>query len=174
MKDKIKVGHIMTVKYFLSKFKLWGFSISGGLILVAIGLAIWQKEADYVFYGIPAILFLLYISLPIALVIAGSKDLDIEVIVDTTLDIPKETSQVEAYNEDTLSVDIFTDKPVTTPVVDQVDIPVKTEHEEISNKIDNIVYESMTIIQLRNIAREKGLSGFSALKKSELIELIRG
>lgn len=161
-KEKIKLGTIMTIGQFLKKFKLWGFSISGALILIATGLAIWQKEADYVFYGIPAILFTLLISLPIVLLIVNSKEIEVDVVAEMNSDIPEPSTPVE-----TSAVEIVKPEEVPSEIV-----------QETTDKVDEIdysynAYEHMTVVQLREIAKQKGLSGYTTLKKSDLVELLK-
>ena len=37
---------------------------------------------------------------------------------------------------------------------------------------ENIDYESMTVVQLRELAKERGLTGYSSLNKADLIQLL--
>ena len=42
--------------------------------------------------------------------------------------------------------------------------------EEVNETID---YETMTVVQLREIAKERGLTGCSSLNKADLIQLLK-
>ena len=43
----------------------------------------------------------------------------------------------------------------------------------LSLENETIDYESMTVVQLRELARERGLTGYSSLNKADLIQLLR-
>lgn len=38
---------------------------------------------------------------------------------------------------------------------------------------ESIDYESMTVVQLRELAKERGLTGYSSLNKADLIQLLK-
>ena len=52
-------------------------------------------------------------------------------------------------------------------VRDETDVTVTDEDEQDS-------YEGMTLAQLKDAAKEKGISGYSNKSKDELIELLKG
>jgi large subunit ribosomal protein L20 len=45
--------------------------------------------------------------------------------------------------------------------------------EKVETTASEVDYEQMKVSELKEIAKEKGLSGFSAMKKAELIELLK-
>ena len=53
---------------------------------------------------------------------------------------------------------------------------VETVEEQVTSlslEEDTIDYESMTVTQLRELAKERGLTGYSSLIKADLIQLLR-
>ena len=52
-------------------------------------------------------------------------------------------------------------------VRDETDVTVTDEEEQGS-------YEGMTLAELKDVAKEKGISGYSNKNKDELIELLKG
>lgn len=162
----------MTIKEFLKKFKVWGLSISSGLVLVVIGVAIWQEEADYVFYGIPAVLALLYLSMPIALFISASREVEIRAVAFNDGVIQEREKAFAGSSTEMTSIEVSENKEPSKDI----------EQEDLSTKeLDPSVYElmkeselrSMTVSQLRDVAKDKGLTGYSSLKKADLIELLK-
>lgn len=49
---------------------------------------------------------------------------------------------------------------------------VKEENKETKKEAKEVNLDKMTVAELRDLAKEKGLAGYSSLKKAELIELI--
>ena len=45
--------------------------------------------------------------------------------------------------------------------------------EKVESAAKDVDYDSMKVADLKELAKEKGLSGFSAMKKAELIELLK-
>ena len=53
---------------------------------------------------------------------------------------------------------------------------VETVEEQVTSlslEEDTIDYESMTVTQLRELAKERGLTGYSSLNKADLIQLLK-
>jgi hypothetical protein len=151
-KNTIKLGEVLTVGEFKTRFLKWSMSIAIALIVILIGLSIWQEAKNYAFYGVPAVLIGWLLSLPITLFIVSAKEIELKI----------EVLKGELVN--------------SNQEIDVIDKEKDTEQEEkdtISKEIDTMVYESMTVAQLRDIAKEKGLTGYSSLKKSDLIELLK-
>ncbi|MGI6782247.1 MAG: Rho termination factor N-terminal domain-containing protein [Acholeplasmataceae bacterium] len=49
---------------------------------------------------------------------------------------------------------------------------VKLEEKPVAPQAQSVDYSSKTVAELRDIAKEKNLTGYSSLKKAELIELL--
>ena len=72
------------------------------------------------------------------------------------------------------------DKPAAAPVKEDkpAAAPVK-ETEAVTEKVEKVVpantvdYDAMKVSELRELAKEKGLSGYSTLKKAELVKLLK-
>jgi len=45
--------------------------------------------------------------------------------------------------------------------------------EEVVKPIEPIDFESMTVVELKALAKDRGLQGYSTLKKAELIDLLK-
>ena len=52
---------------------------------------------------------------------------------------------------------------------------VETVEEQVTSLSleETIDYESMTVVQLRELAKERGLTGYSSLNKADLIQLLK-
>ena len=49
---------------------------------------------------------------------------------------------------------------------------IEDEKNEITN-IDEFDYDSMTVAELKELAKEKGIEGYSKLNKAEIIEILK-
>ena len=45
--------------------------------------------------------------------------------------------------------------------------------EKVEAPVKDVDYDAMKVAELRDLAKEKGLTGFSAMKKAELVELLK-
>ena len=57
----------------------------------------------------------------------------------------------------------------TVPFNAEIEAKVMT----LSLEDETIDYESMTVVQLRELAKERGLTGYSSLNKADLIQLLK-
>jgi len=88
-----------------------------------------------------------------------------------------------------LVLGFFVARLITSKEVSEIsleDFVVEKYQEEIKVKFDNyktnlkvekhssVDYSTMTVVELREAAKEKGLTGYTSLKKVELIALLKG
>jgi hypothetical protein len=168
----MKLGDIMTVREFKRKYMIWGLSIAAFLIVLSIALAFWQEEKDYAFYGIVGTLFGFFLGIPVSIFIVSEKEVK-EDKKAKSKEVVVPEPKVEVEFTETLEPEKVETVEKVTIISTQEDIPTKTEKEEINEKINEIIFDSMTVIQLRDYAKSKGLSGYTTLKKSELVELLK-
>lgn len=102
----------------------------------------------------------------------GQSNLDAEAEEDTTTE--------ETDIEEVLEEEVVANKkpaPAAKPVVVKVTSqPVKEEVkpvEKVETKVVEIDLDSKTVAELKNMAKELNLSGYSSLRKAELIDLIK-
>jgi len=102
----------------------------------------------------------------------GQSNLDAEAEEDTTTE--------ETDIEEVLKEEVVANKkpaPAAKPVVVKVTSqPVKEEVkpvEKVETKVVEIDLDSKTVAELKNMAKELNLSGYSSLRKAELIDLIK-
>jgi small subunit ribosomal protein S2 len=102
----------------------------------------------------------------------GQSNLDVEAEEDTTTE--------ETDIEEVLEEEVVASKkpaPVAKPVVVKVTSqPVKEEVkpvEKVETKVVEIDLDSKTVAELKDMAKELNLSGYSSLRKAELIDLIK-
>jgi small subunit ribosomal protein S2 len=62
-------------------------------------------------------------------------------------------------------------KPTPKPVVEETKVETKTVEAE--SVVTDGKLEAMTVAELRALAKERGLTGFSTLKKAELIDALK-
>ena len=85
---------------------------------------------------------------------------------------------VEKYDDETAGIPPKREKaPVRpredkAPVVEEVEEDLEDVEEEIEGLTEEQL-EAMTVAELRAIAKERGITGFSTLKKAELIDLLK-
>lgn len=102
----------------------------------------------------------------------GQSNLDAEAEEDTTT---QETDIEEVLEEEVVAnkKPAPAAKPVVVKVTSQ---PVKEEVkpvEKVETKVVEIDLDSKTVAELKNMAKELNLSGYSSLRKAELIDLIK-
>lgn len=102
----------------------------------------------------------------------GQSNLDAEAEEDTTTE--------ETDIEEVLEEEVVANKkpaPAAKPVVVKVTSqPVKEEVkpvEKVETKVVEIDLDSKTVAELKDMAKELNLSGYSSLRKAELIDLIK-
>jgi small subunit ribosomal protein S2 len=102
----------------------------------------------------------------------GQSNLDAEAEEDTTTE--------ETDTEEVLEEEVVANKkpaPAAKPVVVKVTSqPVKEEVkpvEKVETKVVEIDLDSKTVAELKDMAKELNLSGYSSLRKAELIDLIK-
>ncbi|MDD3712067.1 MAG: 30S ribosomal protein S2 [Candidatus Izemoplasmatales bacterium] len=102
----------------------------------------------------------------------GQSNLDVEAEEDTTTE--------ETDIEEVLEEEVVASKkpaPAAKPVVVKVTSqPVKEEVkpvEKVETKVVEIDLDSKTVAELKDMAKELNLSGYSSLRKAELIDLIK-
>jgi hypothetical protein len=64
------------------------------------------------------------------------------------------------------------DSPAAAPSVDSV-LPVKAGEPETGAGDDEEGYNSLTVEELKDVAREREIEGFSTMKKAELVQALR-
>jgi small subunit ribosomal protein S2 len=64
-------------------------------------------------------------------------------------------------------------KEVVAEKVEEVVVEEVVVEEVVTSEVETNDYEKMTVADLRNLAKERGLTGFSTLKKAELIDLLK-
>ena len=102
----------------------------------------------------------------------GQSNVDVETEEDTTTE--------ETDIEEVLEEEVVANKkpaPAAKPVVVKVTSqPVKEEVkpvEKVETKVVEIDLDSKTVAELKDMAKELNLSGYSSLRKAELIDLIK-
>lgn len=88
----------------------------------------------------------------------------------------EESDEVEVIEE--LSDDEYIEEFVeedteeVREVLEEDEVEVISD-DEVTVTTETFDYESMTVAELKNLARDRGLTGYSALRKKELIELLK-
>ena len=90
---------------------------------------------------------------------------------------------VEKYDDETASVPPKREKPQMRPreekpvearVVEEEEVvDVEEVVEEANTQPSEEALEAMTVAELRSLAKERGITGFSTLKKAELIDVLK-
>ena len=63
--------------------------------------------------------------------------------------------------------------PKAKAAAPKVEAAPKAQAQKAAKADDAVDYDSMTVAQLKNLAKDKGIAGISAMKKADLIEAIK-
>ena len=89
-----------------------------------------------------------------------------EELLQKQKDIKIETKVVEFDDEEVIEEKVEEEKPVKKVSKKAVEKVEKVKEEVVEEKTD---YSKLTVAELKKIAKEKGISGYSTMKKDELI-----
>jgi len=90
------------------------------------------------------------------------------------IDYPNYYAAIMAVWGDEPTVEVPVETPEEIPEGIPVEVPVEnvTGYVEDIETVDTTYYNSMPVVELKAIAKERGLSGYSSMTKAELITLL--
>jgi tetratricopeptide (TPR) repeat protein len=66
------------------------------------------------------------------------------------------------------------EEPMQIETLEEVEVVEEVNEEVMENNVENVDdYSTKSVVELKELCREKGLTGYSKLKKDELIELLK-
>ena len=98
---------------------------------------------------------------------------------ETTLKAAKEIKvetkvvELDDFEEEKVEEEKPAKKAKKEKVVEEVKEETETKEEKPAKKEETVDYASMTVTELKKIAKEKGLTGYSTMKKDELVSALQ-
>jgi large subunit ribosomal protein L20 len=98
-----------------------------------------------------------------------------KMLADIAIEDPKGFSAIVAIAKDGLAGKVHVAGKVTPKAAPKKEVAKEVKEEVITEEVVTEVDElsSKTVTELKELAKDRGLSGYSALKKAELIDLLK-